>query len=45
MHMVTGSPLGGRMLCRVKGFLLACGLDWDENASFTAVLIDRKSVV
>lgn len=44
MHMVTGSPLGGRMLCRVKDFLLACGLDWDENASFTAVLMDDEEI-
>lgn len=40
MYMVTGSPLEGRMLCRLKGFLHACGLDWDENVSYTAVLMD-----
>lgn len=44
MHMVTGSPLGGRMLCRVKDFLRVCGLDWDENVSFTAVLMDDEEI-
>ena len=40
MYMVTGSPLGGRMLLRVKDFLAACQLDWDDAISFTAVLMD-----
>lgn len=44
MYMVTGSPLEGRMLCRVKAFLRSCELDWDENISFTAVLMDDEEI-
>lgn len=44
MYMVTGSPLAGRMLCRVKAFLRSCELDWDESISFTAVLMDDDEV-
>ena len=44
MYMVTGSPLEGRMLARVKAFLSACGLDWDEAISFTAVLMEDEEI-
>ena len=44
MYMVTGSPLEGRMLCRVKDFLRSCGLDWDESVTFTAVLMDDDEI-
>lgn len=44
MYMVTGSPLKGRMLCRVKDFLCVCGLDWDEAVSYTAVLMDDEDI-
>lgn len=44
MYMVTGSPLGGRMLCRVKDFLRTCALDWDEHVTFTAVLMDDEEI-
>lgn len=44
MYMVTGSPLSGRMLGRLKGFLASCQLDWDEAISFTAVLMDDDEI-
>lgn len=44
MYMVTGSPLSGRMLGRLKGFLAACQLDWDDTISFTAVLMDEDEI-
>jgi len=44
MYMITGSPLEGRMLRRLKDFLSACGLDWDEAVSFTAVLMDGEEI-
>ena len=44
MYMVTGSPLAGRILDRVKHFLRSCGLDWDEAISFTAVLMDDEEI-
>ena len=44
MYMVTGSPLQGRLLGRVKGFLAACQLDWDEAISFTAVLMEEDEI-
>jgi len=44
MYMVTGSPLTGRMLRRVKDFLSACELDWDEAISFTAVLMEDEEI-
>lgn len=44
MYMVTGSPLSGRMLGRLKGFLASCQLDWDEAISFTAVLMDEDEI-
>lgn len=44
MYMVTGSPLEDRMLARVKAFLSACDLDWDEAISFTAVLMEDEEI-
>ena len=44
MYMVTGSPLTGRMLCRLKDFLSTCGLDWDDAVSFTAVLMEDEEI-
>ena len=44
MYMVTGSPVTGRMLCKVKDFLCRCQLDWDESISFTAVLMEDDEI-
>ena len=44
MYMITGSPLTGRMLHRLKAFLSACGLDWDEAISFTAVRMEEEEI-
>ena len=44
MYMVTGSPITGRMLGRLKDFLLSCELDWDGAASFTAVLMEDDEI-
>ena len=44
MYMITGSPLRGLLLRRVKGFLSTCGLDWDDHVSFTAVLMDDNDI-
>ena len=44
MYMITGSPLRGLLLRRVKDFLSACGLDWDDHVSFTAVLMDDDDI-
>lgn len=44
MYMVTGSPITGRLLCRLKDFLRTCELDWDEAISFTAVLMEDDEI-
>jgi len=44
MYMITGSPLRGLLLRRVKDFLSTCGLDWDEHVSFTTVLMDDDDI-
>lgn len=44
MDMITGSPLAGRQLSRLKAFLKSCDLDWDESIAFTAVLMDDDEI-
>ena len=43
--MITGSPLAGRRLEELKLFLRSCELDYDENISFTAVLMGEDEIV
>ncbi len=45
MYMITGSPLAGRRLEELKLFLRSCELDYDENISFTAVLMEGDEIV
>lgn len=42
MQMITGSPMHGMQLERLKRFLKGCGLDYDEGISFTAALVDEE---
>ena len=45
MYMMTGSPLMGGALCRMKSFLRSCELDWDESISFTAALVEDDEIL
>ena len=45
MQMMTGSPMQGMQLERLKRFLKGCGLDYDEGISFTAALVDEENEI
>lgn len=45
MQMITGRPLKGAMLQRLKAFLRLCGLDYDEAISFTVVLEEDDEII
>jgi len=43
--MITGSPMQGIMLDRLKLFLCECGLDYDASITFTAALVEDDAIV
>ena len=45
MEMITGSPMTGVRLSRLKAFLKSCGLDYDEGISFTAALEEDGEII
>lgn len=45
MRLETGRPMRGRALERLKAFLNACGLDYDEGIEFTAALMEGDEVI
>lgn len=45
MYTVTGSPLQGMTLEKLKQFLLSCGLDYDENIGFSVLLMEDGEVI
>jgi len=45
LYMVTGSPLTGGALCRLKSFLRSCELDYDESITFTALLMEDDEIL
>ncbi len=45
MELITGSPMQGMQLMRLKSFLKGCGLDYDEGISFTAALLDEDGEI
>ena len=45
MEMITGSPMTGVRLSRLKTFLKSCGLDYDEGISFTAALEEDGEII
>ena len=45
MYMVTGSPMQGAMLSRLKAFLHACDLDYDDSIQFTAALMEEDEIL
>ncbi len=45
MNEISGSPLRGRELERLQGFLARHGLSWDEGIEHSVMLIDAVQVV
>lgn len=45
MYMVTGTPMQGTMLQRLKTFLHACDLDYDDAIRFTAALMEDDEII
>ncbi|MBR3795871.1 MAG: [Clostridia bacterium] len=43
--MVTGAPMQGTMLERLKAFLRTCDLDYDESIRFTAALMADDEII
>lgn len=44
MYLLTGHPFQGRMLNKLRAFLNACGLEYDESIQFTALLMEDDSI-
>jgi len=45
MHLEVGRPVRGGALERLRAFLDVCGLDWDEGAGFTAMLVEDDEIL
>lgn len=45
MYMVTGNPMQGAMLKKLKAFLHACDLDYDDSIQFTAALMEEDEII
>lgn len=45
MYLQTGSPMHGTALKKMKAFLNACGLDYDEAIDFSCVLLENDEII
>ena len=45
MHLVTGGPMEGKMLEKLRLFLKSCDLDYDEAICFTAALMEDDEII
>ena len=45
MYLETGHPMTGARLARLKAFLHACGLDYDEAVSFSCALVENDEII
>lgn len=45
MHLEVGRPMRGEALERLRAFLDACGLDYDDNVDFTAMLMEEDEIL
>ena len=45
MHLVVGRPLRGEVKERLRAFLNACGLDYEESVDFTAMLVEEDEIL
>lgn len=45
MHLEVGRPVRGEALERLRAFLNACGLDYDEGVGFTAMLVEDGEIL
>lgn len=45
MYMVTKSPMQGAMLEKLRMFLHACDLDYDDSIQFTAALMENNEII
>ena len=45
MYLQTGYPFRGVMLARLRAFLHACGLDYDEGIDFSAAFMEDDEII
>ncbi len=45
MELTTGRPMSGAVLARVRAFLAACGLDWDDGIGYTCALEEDGEIL
>ena len=45
MYMATGAPFQGRALQKLKTFLHACELEYDESIAFSAALMEEDEIL
>lgn len=44
MYLITGNPCTGTLLKKLRAFLQACGLEYDESIGFTALLMEEDDI-